>query len=121
MSIRGASAIVGIGEIPTKRVMPRRTDIGLLGEVTKMALDDAHFQKSDINGLITSEGSRNGLVKYIGINPPFAMGVALAAASGAATIQLAAAAITTGYCDTLPCAISGTARWRWSSWAEYGQ
>ena len=73
-----------------------------------MALDDAHLQKSGINGLITSEGSRNGLAEYIGINPPFAMGVALAAASGAAIIQLAAAAITTGYCDTVPCTISGT-------------
>ena len=108
MSIRGAAAIIGIGEIPTRREIPGRTDIGLLAEVSKLALDDAQLRKEDINGLVTAEGSRDGLAEYIGIYPPFAVGVAMAGASGATTIQVAAAAIVAGYCDTVLCAISGT-------------
>ena len=39
----GVTVIMGIGEIPTRT--RRRPSIGLLGEVTKLTLDDAHVTK----------------------------------------------------------------------------
>jgi acetyl-CoA acetyltransferase len=106
MSIRGKAAIVGFGEIPTRRALPGRSATGLLAEVAKLALDSAHLQKQDINGVVTIDGAGNGLAEYIDIYPRFATGVQMAGASGATTIAVAAAAIEAGYADTILCAIS---------------
>ena len=106
MSIRGKAAIVGFGEIPTRRTIPGRSATGLLAEVTKMALDSAHLRKEDINGIVTMDGAGNGFAEYIDIYPRFATGVQMAGASGATTIAVAAAAIEAGYADTIVCTIS---------------
>ena len=100
MTIRGKAAIVGIGEIPTRRTIPGRSTMGLMAEATKMALDDAHLRKEDINGLVM-ELFPGILAEYIGIRPRFCQGVQLAGATGASCIEIAAAAINAGFCDTI--------------------
>lgn len=105
MSIRGKVAIVGIGEIPTRRAIAGRSNFGLAAEATKLALDDAQLRKEDINGLITDEYPA-GLAEYIGIRPRFATGLQMGGATGAVTVQVAASAIAAGYCDTVLCVIS---------------
>ena len=57
MTLRGKTAIVGIGEVPTRRVYPDRTMYGLNAEAARMAIEDAQIRKEDINGLVTRKRS----------------------------------------------------------------
>jgi len=100
MSIRGQVAIVGIGELPTLRALPGRSTEGLRAEVVKLALDDAHLRKEDIDGLVMN-GYPASTTEYLGIKPSYATGVDMAGATGATCIQVAAAAIYAGYCETV--------------------
>ena len=106
MSIRGKAAIVGIGEIPTRRTTPGRSALGNGAEAIKLALDDAQLRKEDIDGLIMSDNPGT-TAEYIGIKPRFAQGVAMMGASGTVTVQMAAAAIAAGYCETVLCVHAG--------------
>jgi acetyl-CoA acetyltransferase len=100
VTIRGTTAIVGIGEIPTRRTHPGRSTMGLSAEAIKLALDDAHLRKEDINGLVTDLYPA-GPAEYLGIKPRYATGVDMAGATGATCVLVAANAITLGYCDTV--------------------
>ncbi len=100
MNIRGQAAIVGIGEIPTRRTNPGRSNLGLMAEAVKLALDDAHLRKEDVDGLVTAVYPA-APTEYMGLRPTFATGVDMAGATGATCIQLAAAAIAAGYCETI--------------------
>jgi acetyl-CoA acetyltransferase len=100
MTIRGKAAIVGIGELPTRRTIPGRSTMGLMAEATKMALDDAHLVKEDIDGVVM-ELFPGILAEYIGIRPRFCQGVQLAGATGASCVEIAAAAINAGFCETV--------------------
>ncbi len=106
MSIRGRAAIVAIGEIPSQRTTPGRSSFGTGAEAVKLALDHAHLRKEDIDGLIMSNYPA-AMTEYLGIRPRFAMGVAMMGASGAVTVQMAAAAIAAGYCNTVLCVHAG--------------
>ncbi len=98
MSLRGEAAIIGIGELPTTRATPGRSMIGLMGDVGRIAIHDAHLRYSDIDGLVT-EG---GLVypgfasEYLGIRPRFASGASMMGASGATGVTLASMAVQNG-------------------------
>lgn len=103
MSIRGKTAIVGIGEIPTRRTYSGRSMYGLCAEASRLAIEDAGLRKEDIDGIIT-EGSPvnpNHIAEYIGIRPTFAVGANMQGASACAGVSLAAAAITAGYCNAV--------------------
>ena len=100
MTIRGTTAIVSIGEIPTRRTHPGRSTMGLSAEAIKLALDDAHLRKEDIDGLVTDLYPA-GPAEYLGIKPRYATGVTMAGATGATCVLVAANAITPGYCDTV--------------------
>ncbi|MCH8109286.1 MAG: thiolase family protein [Chloroflexi bacterium] len=102
MTLRGKAAIVGIGEVPTRRVYPDRTMYGLNAEAARMAIEDAQIRKEDINGLVT-DGSATpaAMAEYIGIRPTFATGVMMQGASGATATTVAASAIIAGLCDTV--------------------
>ena len=106
MTIRGKAAIVAIGEIRTRRITPGRTNFGTGAEAVKLALDHARLRKEDIDGLIMSDYPA-GMAEYLGIRPKFAMGVAMMGASGTVTVQMAAAAIAAGYCNTVLCVHAG--------------
>ena len=101
MSLRGKAAIVGIGEVPTRRVHQGRSLMGLCAEATALALSDAGLKKEDIDGLVTDGvAAPPQTAEYIGIKPQFATGVAMQGASGATATMVAAAAINAGICNT---------------------
>ena len=111
MSLRGEAAIIGIGELPTTRSTFGRSMIGLMGDVSRIAIHDAHLRVQDIDGLVT-EG---GLVypgfasEYLGIRPRFATGSSMMGASGATGVTLAAMAVQNGLANYVLVAIA-TAR-----------
>ena len=102
MTLRGKVAIVGIGELPTRRVIPGRTMYGLCAEAARIAIADAGLTKQDINGLVTdgTNALPGAMAEYIGIRPTFATGVSMYGASGASATTAAALAISGGLCDT---------------------
>ena len=109
MSLRGQAAIVGIGEIPTRRSYPDRSTLSLMTEAVKLALDDAHLTKADVDGLIANAEAANPitLAEYLGIRPVFTEGVTSHGASGAQSIVIAASAIAAGLCNTVVCVLGG--------------
>ncbi len=101
MTLRGKVAIVGIGEVPTRRVIPGRTMYGLCAEAARMAIADAGLTKQNINGLVTDGAAAPAaMAEYIRIRPTFATGVSMQGASGASATTAAASAINAGLCDT---------------------
>lgn len=111
MSLRGATAIVGIGELPTRRNYPGRSMYGLCAEAARLAIEDAGLRKEDIDGLVTEGGnvSPGAIAEYIGIRPTFATGVTMMGASGATSVAVAASAIHAGLC-TYALVVMGAAR-----------
>ena len=101
MTLRGKVAIVGIGEVPTRRVIPGRTMIGLCAEAARSAIADAGLTKQNINGLVTDGAAPAAMAEYIGIRPTYASGVSMQGASGASATTAAASAINAGLCDTV--------------------
>ena len=103
MTLRGKAAIVGIGEVPTRRTHPNRTLYGLNAEAARLAIEDARISKSDIDGIVTdgSDAAPAAMAEYIGIRPTFATGVTMQGASGATATTVAASAINAGLCETV--------------------
>ena len=102
MTLRGKAAIIGIGEVPTRRSYPGRTMYGLCADATRLALEDAGLRKADLNGLVTDgAGAPAAMAEYIGIRPTFATGVSMQGASGATSVVVAVSAVNAGLCDTV--------------------
>ena len=59
MSLRGRGAIVGIGEVPTRRIYEGRSMYGLCAEAAGLAIADAGITKDDIDGLVTDGVARH--------------------------------------------------------------
>ena len=55
-NMRGAAAIVGIGELKPERTRPGRDAMSLLAEAAYLAIQDAGLTKADIDGMILEEG-----------------------------------------------------------------
>ena len=110
MSLRGETAIVGIGEIPTQRTYPGRTTYSLCTEATRLAIADAGLRKADIDGLITrgSDISPMDLAEYMGLHVSFCEGITQHGSSGAHSVALAASVITAGLANTVLCVLGGT-------------
>lgn len=111
MSLRGQAAIVGIGEVPTRRSYPGRTTVSLMAEAARLALEDAHLVKSDIDGLITNAGggvNPTVLAEFMQLPLVFSEGVNSQGASGAQSIAIAASAIMAGLCNTVLCVLGGS-------------
>jgi len=98
MSLRGRTAIVGIGELPTRRTYPGRSMQGLCAEAARLAIEDAGLRKEDIDGLVVEGGTTTPAVMadYFGIRPVFATGVSMQGATGATSVAVAASAIHAG-------------------------
>lgn len=111
MSLRGEAAIIGIGELPTQRATPGRSMIGLMGDVAREAIHDAHIRVKDVDGIVTEGGIvYPGFVsEYLGIRPKFASGSSMMGASGPTGTLLAAMAVQNGLADYVLVVI-GTAR-----------
>jgi acetyl-CoA acetyltransferase len=112
MSIRGKTAIVGIGETPTDRLgskpgEPRKSTAEYLAWAARLAMEDAGLTKKDFDdqglaAIYTTNHSQPfwpyEVAAILGITP----GVSLAGATAAParfTLGHAAAAITAGLCD----------------------
>jgi len=110
MSLRAKAAIVGFGEVPTRRTYPGRTTNSLLAEAIRMAISDAGLTKKDVDGLITrgSDVSEVDLAEYMGMPVNFCEGITQHGASGAHSVALAASAIHAGLADTVVCVFGGT-------------
>ncbi len=115
MSLRGAAAVVGIGELPPSRYTGDATILDLLSTVTAEAINDAGIERSSIDGLVVHPiGGLPGFVpatvgEHLGITASFAEVVDLGGATGAGMIWRAAAAIQAGMCTTCLC-LTGTRR-----------
>ena len=102
MTLRGKAAIIGIGEVPTRRSYPGRTMYGLCADAARLALEDAGLRKADLSGLVTDGVAAPAtMAEYIGIRPTFATGVSMQGASGATATVVAASAVNAGLCDTI--------------------
>src|SRR5258706_9557337 len=113
MSIRGKSAVVGIGETPTDRLgskpgEARKSTAEYLAWAARLAIEDAGLTKKDFDGqglaaIYTTNHSQpfwpEEVAAILGITP----GVSLAGGNGgASSVSLlghAAAAISAGLCD----------------------
>jgi acetyl-CoA acetyltransferase len=110
MSLRGAAAITGLGELKPVRQTEGRTALDMIAEVARLAAADAQIGWRDINGLIVDPFNDTPLVipssvaEFLGLEVTFAELVDLGGATGAGMVWRAAAAIQAGLCDTVLCA-----------------
>jgi acetyl-CoA acetyltransferase len=115
VSLKGAAAAVGLGELPPQRYTGEATILDLLSEVANEAIEDAGFERDEIDGLIVHPiGGLPGFIpatvaEYLGLQPTFAEVVDLGGATGAGMVWRAAAAIQAGMCTSCLC-LTGTRR-----------
>lgn len=110
MSLRGKAAIVGFGELPTRRVYPGRSTNSLLAEAAKIAIADAGLRKEQIDGLITraAEVDVMQFAEYMGLRPVFCNGAVQHGATGAFAVTMSAAAIDAGLASAVLCVFGGS-------------
>ena len=91
MSLRGNAAIVGIGELPTRRTYPGRTTYLLCTEAARSAITEAGLRKEGVDGLATrgSDLSPMDLPEYMGLPVGFCEGVTQHGASGTHSVAAA--------------------------------
>jgi acetyl-CoA acetyltransferase len=117
MTLRGAAAVVGLAERAPQRYTGEESILELLSGVASEAIDDAGFQRSEVDGLIVHPiGGLPGFVpatvaEFLGLRPTFAEVVDLGGATGAGMVWRAAAAIQSGMCTSCIC-LTGTRRRR---------
>lgn len=107
MSIRGRAAIVGFGELPTLRTYGERSALGLMAQVTRIAIDDARIKHDDIDAVIT--GPRISAVtvsQALGLRPKYTASMSAMGASGATSIIHAAMVVASGVASTVLCVFS---------------
>ncbi len=112
-TLRGAAAIVGIGELKPERTRPNRDAMSLLAEAAYLAIQDAGLTKADIDGMILEEGMaptgsgyNTKMAEYMGIYPTFATGCDAQGAAGVTMAIQAAAYVQAGLADYVLCGMS---------------
>src|SRR5262245_23099630 len=112
-TLRGAAAIVGMGELKPERTRPGRDAMSLLAEAAFLAIQDAGLTKADIDGMILEEGmapSGSGyntkMAEYMGIFPTFATGCDAQGAAGVTMALQAAAYVQAGLAKYVLCGMS---------------
>ncbi|MBM3139462.1 MAG: thiolase family protein [Chloroflexi bacterium] len=111
MTLRGAVALIGIGEVKPERRMDGRTALGLAAQAARECIADSGLRKDEVDGLITEipTGNPTVLADYLGIRPVYSTGVQMMGASGATSIATAAAAIHAGLASNVLCVVGGPA------------
>ncbi|MEX2158465.1 MAG: thiolase family protein [Dehalococcoidia bacterium] len=110
MSLRGVAAITGIGEMKPVRQTEGRSTLDMIAEVARLAAADAGIAWREIDGLVVDPFNDTPLVipssvaEYLGLQVTFAELVDLGGATGAGMVWRAAAAISSGLCETVLCA-----------------
>ncbi len=107
--MRGATAIVGYAEMPTRRQYPGRTMNGLLAEASRDAMAHARIQKEEIDGLVVEGGSvyPTSVAEYMGLSPNFITGVSTMGASGATAVAVGAMAVYSGLAKNVLVTLAG--------------
>ena len=107
MSLRGAVAIVGIGDTAVGK-LPGWTATGLCVEAARLALADAALDKSAIDGLVTCDSMvephmyhAEMIAQTMRIRPRWCMTLSAGGATNFAAVHHAAAAIAAGQCTTV--------------------
>lgn len=105
-TLRGRTAIAGIGVTPVGRVGKTAFELSL--DAAYAALDDAGLQWRDIDGLYTIESRVDAfstaaptIAEHLGIHPSFAMTMPTGGMQFLAAVYQAAAVIEAGVCDTV--------------------
>lgn len=108
-----SGAIVGIGQLKPTRYSEGDTTLGLIAESVRLAVQDAGFEKEEIDGLLvgpqvgeTPQHVPATVSEYLGIKPSMSNVVDLGGATAAGMIWRAAAAIEAGMCETVVCVLA---------------
>src|SRR5713226_8063669 len=121
-SLRGAAAIVGIGELKPERSRPGRDVPSLVAEAAYQAIQDAGLTKEDIDSFVMDggmegvSGFNTMMAEHMGIYPTFATGCDAQGAAGVTMALQAAAYVNAGLAKFVLCgmgaAIDGSRRQR---------
>jgi len=110
MSLKGAAAAIGIGELKPMKEPGDATALGLMSTVAAEAIADAGLEKKDIDGFLMGVPfSDPGMIypgfaaEMMGINPRMLNQVDIGGATAAGMIWRAGAAIHAGMCSTVLC------------------
>jgi acetyl-CoA acetyltransferase len=99
-----AICIIGVGESDDIGSTPHRSALALQAQAAKRALADAGLKKSEIDGLIAQTGGRMPPItfaEYFGLQPRFVDGTFIGGASNVAHLEIAAAVIRAGICQSV--------------------
>src|SRR5690242_15030076 len=114
-TLRGAAAIVGIGELKPERQRPGRDAMSLLAEAAYLAIQDAGLTKRDIDGMVFDEGMGPGgsgyctkMAEHMGIYPTWATGCDAQGAAAVVMAIQAAAYVNAGLANFVLCGMSAS-------------
>jgi acetyl-CoA C-acetyltransferase len=113
MSLKGAAAVIGIGELkPTREAPADATALGLMSNAAAEAIADAGLETKDIDGFLCGMAFADAGMLYpasvaevMGINPRMLNQVDIGGASPAGMVWRAAAAIHAGMCQAVLCVV----------------
>lgn len=104
MSVRGRTAIVGVGGVGWGEA-PGRSAIELLGEAAIAAVKDAGLELKDIDGLCAATSTHAfptlSVAEYLGIRPTFFDGTNIGGSSFEMHLLQAALALEAGICNAV--------------------
>src|SRR5207237_347970 len=111
-TMRGAAAIVGIGELKPERTRPGRSVLSLLTEAAYLAIQDAGLKKEDIDSFVMDAGMEGAsgfnttMAEHMGIFPTFATGCDAQGAAGVTMAMQAAAYVNAGLAKYVLCGMA---------------
>jgi len=112
-SLRGQSALVGIGLSPLG-VVPQWTHLELMAQAAERALADAGLTKADVDGVFAAIEPTSlpvpAVCEYLGIRPKVMEGTMLGGSSFINFLQWAALALQAGLCNVALIAYGSNAR-----------
>ena len=110
MTLKRAAAITGIGELKPTRNPDGKTTLGIMAEVSRLAMLDAGLEPKDVDGLLIGPPIvemvpmwPSVLGEYLGVHPRYSNVVDIGGASAAGMVWRAAAAIAAGHCRAALC------------------
>ncbi|MEX1022117.1 MAG: acetyl-CoA acetyltransferase [Dehalococcoidia bacterium] len=116
MSLKGAIAIVGIGEPEQIGTIPDKTPLQLMAEASKNAIADAGLSKNDIDTVYSQSGPAGPLAEYLGVMPVRGLDTtSVGGASNPVHVIHAAQAVASGRAETVLIAHAGMNRSRRAS------
>lgn len=113
-ALRGATAVVGVGEAELGEARPGLTHIDVAALASKAALDDAGLTTSDVDAVFSASAydamMPMSLCEYMGIDAVFTDGTNMGGSSFVAHLLHAAAAVGSGRCEVALVAYGSTQR-----------